>query len=416
MMKIAFISQAVGKVVPPVESGSIGIWIYQVAYRLAAMNHEVMVYAPEGPAFKTADIVDKNVVYRYVPSFVNRVFNKVYKILLLNKKKLQRSFALSLYHFGFILLIALNLRKERADIVHLHNYSQFVPVIRFFNKRIKIVLHMHCEWLTQLDKKVIDKRLAKCDMIVGCSDYIVMTIKNKFPAHADKCRSMYNGVDIGKFALTEPREAKKTQGAKIVFVGRLSPEKGLHTLMQAFNRVHQTYPETQLIVVGGIGVVPREFIVDISEDPLVQKLEFYYRQPASYDRQLKDLLDANAADKVVFTGRQDHSKIITYYQDADILVNPSLSESFGMSLIEGMAASLPVVATRIGGMVGVVDEGKTGLLVEPDNVEALADALITMITDKKKAVAMGNTGFLRVGELFSWDSVVTAMINDYTGI
>ena len=90
-------------------------------------------------------------------------------------------------------------------------------------------------------------------------------------------------------------------------------------------------------------------------------------------------------------------ELLPYYQNADLVINPSLSEAFGMTLVEAMATQTPVIATTIGGMPEIVDDGVTGLLVDPGNPQAIAKAAIELISDPDRARAMGIAGRKKAG-------------------
>jgi len=103
-----------------------------------------------------------------------------------------------------------------------------------------------------------------------------------------------------------------------------------------------------------------------------------------------------------------------FYRNAHILINPSLSESFGMSLVEAMASEIPVVATRVGGMVNVVGNGETGLLVESDDKDDLARAIMRLIEDPALMLRMGKSGRQRVLDKFSWEQVSASLLANYS--
>jgi glycosyltransferase involved in cell wall biosynthesis len=128
----------------------------------------------------------------------------------------------------------------------------------------------------------------------------------------------------------------------------------------------------------------------------------------SYCEQLRRQADKQVPGHVDFTvGVLTHEEVRRRYAAADILVNPSLSETFGMSLIEAMAMELPVTATEIGGMKEIVRDGTTGLLVSPNDPHALADAMIMLLSDPARARQMGAAGRTSVLERFTWERIVT---------
>jgi glycosyltransferase involved in cell wall biosynthesis len=96
------------------------------------------------------------------------------------------------------------------------------------------------------------------------------------------------------------------------------------------------------------------------------------------------------------------------------LINPSIYEAFGMSLVEAMASEVPVVASRVGGMVEVIGEGETGTLVEAGNATDLANAIIDLLENETKMKSMGKAGPKRVAELFTWDRVSENLLQHYT--
>ena len=429
-MKIAFVHQPIGIISSSAPRGSIELWIYEMACRLARSN-EVIVYAKRGHHQKKFEY-NQGVQYRRISTavdewftFISKAFDKLRRFPLFQKIKsiiffrnVKRPlFASSLFYFTYILQVARDLKREKCDIVHLHNFSQFVPIIRAFNPKIKIVLHMHCEWLTQLDQTMIENRLSQVDLIIGCSEYITEKIRLLFPQFAERCQTIYNGVDVDNFVSSNRRVFANKNGVKrLMFVGRVSPEKGLHVLLEAFQEVVKRYPKAQLEIVGSASISPIEFVVALSDDPKVSKLTCFYNK-SSYVSQLQErMLSFNIANNVTFTNYIPHRYLINHYRQADVLVNPSFSEAFGMGLIEAMACQVPVVATRVGGMTEIVEEGKTGILVESGNAPELAKAILHILSDEDLMKRMRNAARERAGELFSWDKIADDLLCQYKKI
>jgi glycosyltransferase involved in cell wall biosynthesis len=97
-----------------------------------------------------------------------------------------------------------------------------------------------------------------------------------------------------------------------------------------------------------------------------------------------------------------------------VLVNPSFSESFGMSLVEAMACNVPVVATRAGGMPEIVVHGETGHMLEPGETEAIAAAILDCIDSRDRRDTLGRAGRARALQVFSWDARVAGLETAYT--
>ena len=429
-MKIAFVHQPIGIISSSAPCGSIELWIYEMACRLARSN-EVIVYAKRGHHQKKFEY-DQGVQYRRISTavdqwvtFISAALDKLGKFSLFKKIKAfiflwnvkRPLFASKLFYLTYVLQVAKDLKKEKCDIVHIHNFSQFVPIIRAFNPKIKIVLHMHCEWLTQLDLTMIENRLSQVDLIIGCSEYITEKIRLVFPQFAERCRTIYNGVDVDHFVSSNRRVFANKNGVKrLLFVGRVSLEKGLHVLLEAFQEVIKRYPQAQLEIVGSPSTPPIEFIVALSDDPKISELACFYNKTGYIFHLQKQLLSFNIMGNVTFTGYIPHKHLINHYRQADILVNPSFSEAFGMSLIEAMACQVPVVATRVGGMTEIVDEGKTGLLVESGNAPELAEAILHVLSDGDLMKRMRKAGRERVVDLFSWDKIAEDLLCHYKEI
>ncbi len=410
-MKVAFVPQPLDMIFPPMQS-SIGIWTYEVARRLARSS-EVIVYS--GRLHKKVEF-DQGVHYRRIsitPDQCLKRFLNPFSGFYSVKRPL---FASSLYYLGYARSVANDLRKRQCDIVHLHNLSQFVPVIRAFNPGIKIVLHTHCEWLTQLDPAMIERRLREVDLVIGCSEYVTKKIRLVFPQVADRCQALHNGVDVDHFCSNNGHTTTKATGAKrLLFVGRVSPEKGLHVLLDAFNEVAGRHPEVQLEIVGPEAQTPVEFIIALSDDHRVSALAPFYER--SYLAQLQARLPASLSKRMSFSGPVPYAHLINRYRAAGMFIFPSVChEAFGMPIIEAMACQVPVVATRSGGIPEIVEEGRTGLLVERGDAAALAEAISLLLVNEDLRQTMGKAARQRVLDRFSWEHVTDDLFCKYEGL
>lgn len=402
-MKIAFVNQPWNNMALPVQSGSIAIWTYEVAKRLPK-SIEVVVYGKRGRGQKKTEF-HEGVQYRRISIGMDQRMIRILGRLVGNGNPRNPFFGSPYFYLEYIVLVALDLKRQGCDLVHVHNMSQFVPIIRNVNPRIKIVLHMHCEWLTQLDETRMTRRLHMVDRVVGCSEYITDKVRKKFPQCSEQCLSISNGVNIRQYANGwESRKPENDGTKRILTAGRISPEKGLHTLLDAFETVVKRFPDVELVMIGKEVVAPKEFIVDLSDDPQIRKLEEWYKE--SYLVQLQKIVQAKRlTEKVRFVGFVPHREIGKVYALGDILVNPSLSESFGMSLVEAMMWELPVIGTRVGGMPEIIEEGVTGLLVEPGDPQELAKAMLTLLENSSLSKRMGEHGRLRAMKMFSWEHI-----------
>lgn len=238
-MKIAFVLPYPSE--PRSPDGSISIWTYNVASRLARY-HDVVVYSPRGyhqekvEYFRGVKCRRVSVTFDYLLGYVVQGIRKRLPGFAYARRK-RPYFASIFSNFTYVLKVAKDLQTEKCDAVHLQEESEFIGIIRSLNPRIRIVLHMHCEWLSQLDHKMIEHRIRKADLILGCSEYITDKIRQSFPSLARRCQTLYNGVDLATFINDPKKNEKRLELKQLLFVSRVTPEKGLHVLLDAFKEV-----------------------------------------------------------------------------------------------------------------------------------------------------------------------------------
>jgi glycosyltransferase involved in cell wall biosynthesis len=417
-MKIAIINQPWGDLVPPKPAGSIPILVYETAQRLAKEGHHVAVY--NRARWKKTTIHYEGVDYIYLPVALDKPFFNLFGKL--SNNPLKPFFLWDLTYFTYGLQVACDLRKEGYDWVHIHNFSQFIPIIRRLNPTIKVALQTHCEWLTKLDYAFAENRLQMTDLIINCSDFLTQETQKRFPHLADRCHTVLNGLDANYFrqkvaiapnqvqqnaqacstpdqpvgTITEPMAdstSDTTAGStpitsvrqtlptrKILYVGRVSPEKGIHVLLEAFERVHQVLPDVQLDLVGPQEVLPYSFLIGMDEDPKIQALKRFYPESVWADYLTQWQRSHPAGQQVTFVGKIDYAALRAYYQAADLFVFPSIcDEAFGMPVSEAMVTGLPVITTQAGALPELVGHGRYGWLVEPNNGTELANRILEVL-------------------------------------
>jgi glycosyltransferase involved in cell wall biosynthesis len=405
-MKVGFL-QPWDSCTPPNVGGSLGIWTWEVARRLAR-SHEVLVCsrrAPGMPAQVTVEGVRFLHFYTHVDQWLLRTRRRV------GLAKGLPEFASRFYFATHLLRSALAMRILRCDVVHIFNVSQFTPIVASLNFKATIVLNMHCDWLAGLNYKMVNRRLKYVDRILGCSDWITNKIKLRFPHHAERCRTLYNGFDVEKFYSEESNNNRQLNHT-LLSVGRISPEKGLHVLLDAFDQVYARKPSCHLRIVGNESVLPPEAITEMDQSSQLFHIMNHYGR--SYLQKLRDRASRSSLQNISFLGALSQSQVAAEMRDATILVQPSLYETFGMPAIEAMGAGLPVIASRVGALSEIVVHGETGLLVEPDNSNALAEAIIMLLNDPVRARAMGMAGKRRAMERFSWEAIIHRLTSHYS--
>lgn len=411
-MKIGVICQPFDDCTPPVPNGSIALLTWELARRLKA-SHDVIVCAPllgqplarervEGVWFERVSLgPDRRLLDR--PRKLNGPLSE--------SRKDTHSI---LYCPLYALRCAARLRAAGCQLIHIHNFSQFVPIARLLNPRAKIVLHMNCDWLNQFESRLIDRRLRHADAIIGCAQFITDHVKLRF-RHAERCVTVYNGANIFEFGNRSGLLTTQDDRKRFIFIGRVSPEKGVHVLIEAFKGLLRYHPDATLNIVGGVHIPPLSFIVEPSDNPSVKNLARFYN--IDYLKYLRQQLNDIPEYCIRFNGFVEHSQLAALLHQADVFVQPSIwGEPFPLSVIEAMAAGLPVVSSSVGGLPESVIDGETGLLVEPDNSEALANAMLTLIANRELAQRMGDVGAARAKGRFSWESVIVSLNSLYRAL
>jgi len=406
-MKIAFVFPPMWT---PHSDGSLQIWNDEVTTRLSR-SCDVLVYSGLF-SLQSHDVVN-GVHYR---RFCTRWDSRLLKYLRLFRRALRirgTAFGSDLWWPGYALRVALDLRRQGCDIIHCYYYPQFAWLIKYFNPAIPVILHMHGEWLTQVKFTNLGKRLTKIDSIISCSDLCTRSIRTMFPQVESRCSTVPMGMSPEElWRACERVQRVDLPPQRLLYIGRISPEKGVHVLIDAFEIIVRQYPNASLTIVGAEWVAPREDITDLclKPDTISSLISFY---EGSYLAHVKQRLSVYAAKQVTFAGVVAHKDVPLFYGKADVYINPSYYESFGVSIMEAMAAGVPVVAADGGAVSELVVNGQTGLLVEPGNPSAIADAVIRLFSDAELRRSISSVAREMVSRRYSWEAICSLLMKKY---
>jgi phosphatidylinositol alpha-mannosyltransferase len=198
-----------------------------------------------------------------------------------------------------------------------------------------------------------------------------------------------NGIDVHRFGGAEVQPYSWCQDGmlNILFVGRLEKRKGFRFLLSAFRRIKQVVPQSRLIVAGAYD----------SDD----------EQPFA------DYVRKYALEDVCLVGWVSDQDLPRYYRSCDIFCAPSTGfESFGLILLEAMAAGKPIVTSDIPGYRTVMADGQEGLMVPPEDDEALSHALIRLLRDRAAREVMGRRGRAKA-RAYAWEHVAEQVLVYY---
>jgi glycosyltransferase involved in cell wall biosynthesis len=406
-MKIAFVDQPIGFIRPGRISGSINTIVYETA-RQVARRAEVVVYSRRSPE-QTSEEALEGVRYKRFESVWDERINGRIGPLFRFRSAASPWFLSPLYYRSYIHAIADDLIREKCDVVHVYNFAQFASYIHSRESSAKVVLNMQCEWLIQLSRNTIERHLGSVDRVIGCSDFITDGAKRRFPFLANRCATVPNGADPAKFA-TMCSTKTEVRSKTILYTGRISPEKGVHVLIDAFALVAQSEPDAQLHLIGPEWVAPPSFLCGLADDPEVRDLVPLCDR---YLGRLKQRVPEGLRERVRFLGPMDQSEMREHYAQAWAAVHPSIcNEAFGMPIAEAMMSSLPVIVSAAGGMPEIVVDGKTGYVVKKNDAQALADALLKLLRDPQSRNQMGVAAKERALELYTWERVADLTVRE----
>ncbi len=249
----------------------------------------------------------------------------------------------------------------KYDMVHAHWLIPQGIVQSFFKK--PYIVTGHGGDVTSLNQGVIKKLKVRClkraSGVTVVSEHLKNKVKELVPELEPDVISM--GVDTKKFGRQYYQPDYFGQGDKrvVLFVGRLAEKKGVTYLIEAMKNI-----DAMLVIVG--------------DGPLRNSLE----------EQVKAVNDSMDTVKIVFWGAKAHAELRDIYASADILVIPSITAANGDQegvptvLFEAMASGLPTVASRSGGIVEIIEDGRNGLLVDEKNVDGIVKAVNRLLTDR----------------------------------
>jgi glycosyltransferase involved in cell wall biosynthesis len=272
------------------------------------------------------------------------------------------------------------------DVVHGHAYGffpTFAASLGGLLDRSALVLTPHSDpGRPSLEKRAFDRvvplvTLRQAHRVIALTELEAGHLERLGVARG-RIAVIPNGVDMAEFAWG-PNRVRDGDGTSVLFAGRCYPDqKGLEVLMHAVSQL------------------PREMAVHLR---IVGEDWGGYAVVRDLARRL------GIEDRVTLVGMLERSQLLDEFRRADVFVLPSLFDSFPIAILEAMAAGLPVIATRVGGVPEVVLDGETGLLVEPGDPKRLASAIEALASDEGARREMGKRGRARA-QLFSWDEVI----------
>jgi glycogen synthase len=280
-----------------------------------------------------------------------------------------------------------------ADVAHAHTwYASMAGLLIRALYDIPLVVTLHSleplrPWKADqlgsgylISSGVEREAVESAERVIAVSEAMRADVLHHFSVDPARVTVVHNGIDPARYRRTGERGALERLGVRepyVLFVGRISEQKGLFDLLEAARALEK-------------GVM----VVICAATPDTPELE------ARFARAVTELPSVHWIPAML-----DVADVVELYSHAALFVCPSVYEPFGLINLEAMACETAVVASRVGGIVEVVEAGVTGLLVAPGSPSELAAAITSLLADPARARAMGVAGRRRVEERFTWARV-----------
>ena len=272
--------------------------------------------------------------------------------------------------------------KKGNDIAHAHHIVGALSMKNFSCKKILSIHGVYSKNIAQLYGKTtanISKKYEK--MALNLVDAITVNSKEGYNYYTEMGFNVVqipNAIDLNLI----PKKSTKQFENQIIFAGRLSKEKGIEILLEAATQL----PDNYNLLIAGSG-------------PLEEKVR-------------------NLADKktnVHYLGYQSKQNLLSLIQGSDLLIQPSLEEGISSTLLEAMACGTCILASNIEGISEIVENNKTGLLVEPNNKDELLNKILYLLPKKEKRLNLANEG-LEMVKKYDWEVVGKLYLNFYESL
>ena len=399
--------------------GGQGIYLYYLSRELHRLGHEVDIIV--GPPYPD---VPEGVRAHYLDSL--NLYDRRHdgQSALSAEKPFHLLTPFNLFEFGgtklgmfpemltFSLKAYLKIREllptHRYDVIHDNQCLAYglllmktlqIPVVATIHHPLPIDTRADLAQETSVWKKIRQLLLypplmqgivaRRLDMIITDSESSTREVGREFRIPGSKMRMVYPGIDTDLFRNVDGVGVGSKDGpGRLIMVGRTSDrKKGIIFLLQALRLLKQDNVALKLTV--------------------VDKIE-------QNDTYALDLVNEyGLEDMVEFTGRVTNEQLVRKYSSSHIAVTPSVYEGFGLPAAEAMACEVPVIVTRAGALPEVVGNGKSGILVPPQDPNALAKAIKALLEDETLQHRLSSEGRRRVTRHFTWEQTAKQVVDVY---
>ena len=373
---------------PPRIVGGLARHCYGLSRALSRNGVEVHVITLEFPGTPLEEIIDDVMVHRVKIEIGNPNF--LTWVLLFNHFMEKRA-GMLMHEVGDF------------DLIHAHDWLTALAGIALKHVMgCKLIFTIHSTEIGRSGGLYVPDSFTKDSIewwgtyeaayVIAVSEPLRDEIISHFKVPEWKVVAVPNGIDVTKFERDVNKEGVRAKYGVmpgellILAVGRLTPQKGFQHLIYAMPQILRRHPKAKLLIVGD-GWMRGEL------------------ERAAYE--------VGCHERIRFTGFLSDDELIELYLSADLLVVPSIYEPFGITALEGMAAGLPVVASKVGGLQYIVEHERTGIWVIPGDPRSIAWGVDYVLSNPDRAKQMGENARRKVKNEYSWDIIAERTIGIY---
>ncbi len=291
-------------------------------------------------------------------------------------------------------LLVLNQYVRQHDINVIHSQTRITQVMGFW-----LAAMTGCTFVSTCHgffKKRLSRQMLPCwgNAVVAISPAVQKHLEDDFMVGGDRISLIPSGIDIRMYPPVDSmikyqmrRKYGLGEEPVVGIIARLSEVKGQDILIEAMKTVLEQFPNAKLIIAG-----------EGKTEPLLREM----------------VKRSNLERNVLFYPITN--KTVEILSALDIFVMPSRQEGLGLSIMEAQATGVPVIASRVGGIPSLVEDGKTGFLVEPENPAALAQTIIMALRDRHRLTQISRIGREFARENYSWDRMVEKTLTLYKSV
>lgn len=364
---------------PPLQIGGLARHVEPLSEALVEQGHSVTVItqmasgAPEIENRNGVEIIRVNPLAINAPDFTSSVLQTNFEMVC---------------RAGHLFV-----NGKKFDLIHGHDWLVAMAARTLKHQlKIPLVMTIHATEhgrnqgiYTNLQRYINDLEWLACYeawRVIVCSNYMKQEIQYLFQVPPDKIDIIENGVKPEEFAASVPtgfrNQYADLKEKMIFFVGRLVQEKGVQVLIDAIPDILSQYADTKFVIAG--------------KGPKMSELKDRAHQ-------------IGVADRCYFTGFIDDETRNNLYQVCDLAVFPSLYEPFGIVALEAMAARVPVLVTKVGGMGEIIEDGVDGIKVHPGSSHELAQGILRVLRDPTLAKKVKENGYQKAIDQYNWPNI-----------